>query len=487
MGYLFKHLAVRLWTTLAIGSLAALVVLPTFAGAVGPGWMILPGIGLLFAAYWLTGAVFSAMGRRRLERLLGEATVWERAGMPREVRQTLARAAAVVDSFFFSPFSRSVPARRLLAQAARFQMAQPASESSSEAIVGAYLNTFPRDRDAAIKWLDGVLAGRTLIHQSHDIAARIGAVHPEDMAIQRMLAQFYLAERRGDFAALQTYGLLIDAGEALPDTLVGDIADLFMAEQRTDSLSLKVYLDDYKRGGRDKRLLPAIAACRRMIHPSPLNLPLLKRADDVLACIGASQRRKMAADFLPEVTDYDPKKSVRDRRTTPPTVGPKIRNTLIGLYKWGAGVVTAVFNKLRKTRGRLSSRRAKSLLKWSTTGLFMIGVGWLVINTAIHFAATFKSVETAPVPVVASVTDPFTLQVAAYLKEADARRYVQQLKDQGLDAYWTRASGSSKTWYQVRISHFKTKAEARAVGEDLKTRQLIGDYYVANYKRPDVP
>jgi len=64
---------------------------------------------------------------------------------------------------------------------------------------------------------------------------------------------------------------------------------------------------------------------------------------------------------------------------------------------------------------------------------------------------------------------------------------VQQLKDQGLDAYWTRASGSSKTWYQVRISHFKTKAEARAVGEDLKTRQLIGDYYVANYKRPDVP
>ncbi len=69
----------------------------------------------------------------------------------------------------------------------------------------------------------------------------------------------------------------------------------------------------------------------------------------------------------------------------------------------------------------------------------------------------------------------------------DARRYVDQLKGQELDAYWTRASGSNKTWYQVRISHFKTKAEARTVGEDLKTRQLIGDYYVANYKRPDVP
>jgi septal ring-binding cell division protein DamX len=89
--------------------------------------------------------------------------------------------------------------------------------------------------------------------------------------------------------------------------------------------------------------------------------------------------------------------------------------------------------------------------------------------------------------VVAPVTDPFTLQVAAYLKEDDAQRYADQLKGQGLDAYWTRASGSGKTWYQVRIAHFSTKAEARMVGEDLKTRGLIGDYYVANYKRPDVP
>jgi hypothetical protein len=487
MGYLFKHLAVRLWTALVIGGLAALVLLPPFAGAVGPGWMIVPGIGLLAAAYWSTGVAFAAMGRRRLERLLGEATVWERAGMLREVRQALARAAAMVDSFFFSPFSRRTPAVRLLAQTARFQMAQTASESSSDAIVGAYLQAFPRDRDAAIKWLDGVLAGRVVTPQSHDIAARIGAAHPKDMAIQRILAQFYLAERRGDFAALQTYGLLVDAGGPLPDTLILDIADLFLAEQRPDNLALKVYLDVYSRGGRDKRLLPGIAACCRMIHPSPLTLPLLERADEVLAGIDASQRSKMAAAFLPEMTDSGRGRSARDHRITRPDVGPMIRNTLAGLRKLASDGVAGVSSLLRKTCGGLSSRRTKSVLKWSALGLFMIGVGWLVINTAMHLADTFKTVEKTPVPVVAPVTDPFTLQVAAYLNETDARRYVDQLKSQGLDAYWTRATGSSKTWYQVRISHFKTKAEARTVGEDLKTRQLIGDYYVANYKRPDVP
>ncbi len=487
MGYLFKHLAVRLWVALVIGGIVALLVLPPFAGAVGPGWMIVPGLGLLAAAYWFTGVAFAAMGRRRLERLLGEATVWERAGMPREVRQALARAAAMVDSFFFSPLSRRTPAGQLLAQTARFQMAQAAPESSSDAIVGAYLRTFPRDRDAAIKWLDRVLAGRALTHQSHDIAARIGDTHPEDMAIQRMLAQFYLSERRGDFAALQTYGLLMDAGEPLPDTLISDMADLFLAEQRPDTLALKVYLDVYTRGGRDKRLLPGIAACCRMIHPGPLTLPLLERADEAMAGIAASQRSKMAAAFLPTTTDSGTGRSARERRIERPAFGPMIRNTLTGLRRTAFGFVAVVSDQLRKTRGGLSSRRAKLVLKWSAMGLFMIGVGWLVINTAIHFAVTFKTVEKEPVTVVAPVTDPFTLQVAAYLSETDARRYVDQLKGQELDAYWTRASGSNKTWYQVRISHFKTKAEARTVGEDLKTRQLIGDYYVANYKRPDVP
>jgi hypothetical protein len=168
-------------------------------------------------------------------------------------------------------------------------------------------------------------------------------------------------------------------------------------------------------------------------------------------------------------------------------IASTIRQTLTGLRNLAYGCAAGVSSLLRKTRGGLSSRRVKSVLKWSAMGSFMIGVGWLLINTAMHMADTLKPAEKAPVPVVAPVTDPFTLQVAAYLNETDARHYVEQLKGQTLDAYWTRATSSNKTWYQVRIAHFKTKAEARAVGEDLKRRQLIGDYYVANYKRPDVP
>jgi hypothetical protein len=480
-------MAVRLWTTLLIGSLVTLVVLPPFAGAVGPGWMIVPGLGMLAVAFWFTGMGFALMGRRRLERLLGEAGVWDRAGMAREARQALARAAATVDSFFFSPLSRKVPAGRLLDQMARFQLAQTSPESSSEAIIGAYLDRFPRDRDAAIKWLDGVLAGRTVTPKSHDIAARIGTAHPRDTAIQRLLAQFYLAERCCDFAALQTYRQLLDGGEPLTEALLGGIADLFLAQPRADNLALKVYLDLYEQGHRDPRLLPGIAACCRMIHPSPMTLPLLARADAVLEGISASRRTTLATAFLPDIADSRPDTTLGKQRLVRPVIGPAIGKMRVGSGRLAARSIAAGTLLLRKIRGGMSSRRARSALKWTAMGLFVIAVGWLVTNTALHLGANFKTVEKAPEPVVTPVTDPFTLQVAAYLKETDAQRHVDQLKGQGLDAYWTRASGSSKTWYQVRIAHYPTKAAARAVGEDLKTRQLIGDYYIANYKRPDVP
>lgn len=470
-----------------IGGLAAMVLLPPIAGMWGPAWMIVPGLGLIVIAYWLTGMVFAAIGRHRVQRLLGEATVWERADMPREVGQALARAVATVDSFFFSPFSRKIPAGRLLAQTARFQLAQAAPESSSDALVGAYLNAYPRDRDAAVQWLDGILAGRGVTQLSHDIAARIGTAHPEDPVIQRMLAKFYLGERRCDFTALQTYQQVMNTDQPLSETLMVDIANLFLSQPRTDSLALKAYLDVYEGGGRDGRLLSAIAACCRVIHPNPLTRPLLKRADSAMAGIDATRRDAMAAAFLPEETDGEPEPFHNGWRTMWTTIGPMMRHNFTDWLGWLSRGMQGTALQLQKTRVWLTSKPFKSMMKWASMAVLSIGVGWLVVNTAMHLAATSRTTENTPVPAVVPVSDPFTLQVAAYLKEGDAQRYTDQLKSQGLEAYWTRASGSGKIWYQVRISHFKTKADARAVGEDLKARQIVGDYYVANYKRPDQP
>jgi len=483
MGYLFKHLTVRLWTTLTIGSLMALVVLPPLAAAMGPSWMVLPALVLFALVFWLIGVGMAALGRRRMVRLLEEATVWDRAGMYREARQAFAHAADTVDSFLFSPLSKKIPAERLLAGMARFQLAQAAPEATSDAIVEAYLRRFPRDREAAVKWLERMLAGREPSATSHDIASRIGAAHPEDIAVQRMLAGFYLAEGRCDFAALQAYRCVMKSDKPPEDDLLGPMAELFLAQSRADFLALTVYLARVEDGDRDPRLLSAIAACRQTIPPSPENRPTLEKAEAVLADLDASRRQRMAAAFMPRISKTGRKPPAKRSPQRWKAMGVGLRNILRASLQ----LMSLAGHGLLRLKTMLSTGPAKSVLKWSAMGLLAVGVGWLVVNTVVHLAGDEPIAEKVPQPVAAPVTDPFTLQVAAYLKETDARRYVDQLKEKGLDAYWNRASSGSKTWYQVRVSHYRTKAEARSVGEDLKKRSLIGDYYVANYKRPDVP
>jgi cell division septation protein DedD len=122
------------------------------------------------------------------------------------------------------------------------------------------------------------------------------------------------------------------------------------------------------------------------------------------------------------------------------------------------------------------------------TGILLVGlsaaVGVLVINTVRHLVKTetpvTQKIEKAP----ETITDPFTLQVAAYLKPDYARTYVEKLKKQGLDAYWREAISANKKWYQVRISHFPNKKSARDFGESLKAKGIIDDYYVANFVAP---
>jgi hypothetical protein len=484
----FKHLAVRMWASLTLGGLTALVILPLLAGTFGPGLMIGPAFFFILIFYWLLGIVFATIGRRRLNRLSDEATVWARAGMAREARQALARAEAMLNSYYFSPFSRKVPATRLLAQLARFQLSQPHPEPSSEAVVGTYLRHFPRDREAAIKWLEGILKGRSTTRQSYDIAANIGASHADDLTIQRLLAQFYLAEGCCDFAALKTYRQLVDSPQPLPGELLCGIADLFLSEQRADNLALEVYERAHQQGWADSRMLEGIAACSYLVHSTPLTLPLLEKAEAILSGIHPAERQAMALRFSPDIAAGETLSSRAKKRIPVLFIGALLRKAVADTVMAIGKILSAILAAGRYAKHLLLARQVRTGIKWTAMGLFSIGVGWLVVSTGLHMADDFKPVEKkAPIPVVAPVDDPFTLQVAAYLKGDDARRYVEQLKKQGLDAYWTRDKGNDRTWYKVRVSHFKTKAEARSMGETLKSQHIIGDYYVANYKRPEGP
>ena len=485
MNHWVKHLAVRMWMVLVLGGVAALVVLPPFARAAGPNWMILPVVCFFALAYWLVGTGFTAIGHRRIFRLMEEAKVWERAGMPREVRVALAKAVSTLDSFLFSPSARKGPAKKLLAQTARFQMAQTVTDLPSDDVVEAYLLSFPHDREVAAKWLDGVLAEKTVTRQTHDIVARIKEAHAQDEAMLQSAARFFVNERCCDLTALQTYGQLIDANTSIPNELIRDMTALFLSQSRADRLALRVYLTCFERGGRSPILMQGLAACAATIRPGPLTVRLLKRADSALAKVQQTERIRMAESFFPETEELSASGSKKRLRNIQQATGLLLKDLWAAMRSLSGRLAAVCSLHWQKLSIRVRSAQGKRIAKWATLCVFAAGVTWLVINTILHLSTpSTRIVEKTPIPVVSTVTDPFTIQVAAYLKEEDARRYVKQLTENGMDAYWTRASGGGKNWYQVRISHFKTKSEAKAFGETLKARGVIDDYYVANYNRP---
>jgi hypothetical protein len=125
-------------------------------------------------------------------------------------------------------------------------------------------------------------------------------------------------------------------------------------------------------------------------------------------------------------------------------------------------------------------------------GLGVLGVAGLTaggIWMGLDVIELFDTMSSAPVgvespaPAPAAVADPFTLQVAAYLKQEYALKLVEELKRKGLDAYWTETSSGGKLWYQVRLSHFPDQPSAREYGRNLKGKGVIDDFYVTHYVR----
>jgi septal ring-binding cell division protein DamX len=78
------------------------------------------------------------------------------------------------------------------------------------------------------------------------------------------------------------------------------------------------------------------------------------------------------------------------------------------------------------------------------------------------------------------VPKPFTIQVAAYLKQIHADRYAAVLKKKGIVSIVKKVEGGGKIWFVVRISEFTDKSTAAAFGKKLKAEKIIDDFFVSN-------
>lgn len=479
----FKHFALRIWVTVILGGLASLWALSIFQSRIGLQWTLFPVALIILGAFVATGWVTNRWGLNTVEHLIREASIFERDGMVSEAENAFQRAVAVFDSFLISPFVKKKTAGALAARVARFYLARARKSFDSEAFLVSYLKAHPEDEEVAENWLQQIESRGGLKEEHQELAYLIGGAQPTNRNIQSALARYYLVLERTDFPALQTYRRVLKADEHVPIEFVDSLAQIFLRERRADEWALEIYLKAIEGEGDRSELLKGIAACARWISATQRNKPLLQNAYNLLEGIDPADIRRMSAGFKPPVPPSRRpvvRREVPRRSSVLQTAGEVLRTFYEDITAVPLWIIRQI---LSLSQLIMHSKKARRVFSGMLLAGLSAGVIVLVINTVGHLTKTEKLVGETTKPVPTVIMDPFTLQVAAYLKPEYAKKYVAQLKKKGLNAYWTEKISGNKKWYQVRVSHFADKKSARTYGESLKTRGLIEDYYIANTKR----
>lgn len=454
-----------------------MMVLPWWQRVFNLEGILIPVALLLIAAFMGTGWVLDKVGLAFLQRSVNEAAVWEQAGMTAEAEAAYQRAVGLFDSFWFSPLQRRRRTPWFTARLARFYIGQSQRNSYADALVRSYLLRHPDDADVASAWLEQLLNRKHHTQIDHEAAARIGEALVDDLRIQQLLMEFYLSIGRVDFHAVRTYQRVWQLGHPLPEGLLKPLLGLLLQEGWLAHWTLQIYLEALKQGYQEA--LEGLAGCVCWMHPTTENRPNLQAAKIALEKYDAGEVASLARRFKP----VQPVKAVaRPRPSEKREAGRQIDEK-------GSPIAEHVSRTI-KAWGVLAVKYGQAMWAVVFTRRAAIGLALgaavmvtVVVGRQIAKAPVETSDPVVPVEVPLPVKDPFTIQVAAYLKNEDAQRFVEQLKQQGLDAFWTEATSVDRKWYQVKVSHFATKDQAMAFGRELKSKGLIDDYYVANYNQ----
>ncbi len=477
MLHFLRHTALRLWVSLPIAGGASLWGMSRFPALPGPQAAALFTAAVLAVVFLAVGWAGERLAMRRVRRLVRHASIAERQGLYLEAEEGLHGALAVLDTFLVSPAARRKSQPALAARLARFYLARTGLSAEAENFIAGYIDRHPRDEEVVEQWVQHIESRGGLSEEHQDLAARLGAAHPRHAAIHYSLARLYLMLERSDYLALRSYRCVCESGRSLPPEFVADLARLLRAGGRADPWAREFIqragLPSPAPDGPDAGRMPGEKADHEKPRPLPPPDPL---EDEEGFRIG------FGPDEL-EAAEEEGRPSLLARRRPAPSA--------IAAMAWCAGFAATA---ARCASGVLAAASAVGRRWWGSPlarrtfagallAVFAVGTLWVAATTLGRWlkAPAPPPVAQAPASPAAVVADPFTLQVAAYLKEEYALKLVEDLKVKGLDAYWTETASGGKRWYQVRISRFPDQQSARDVGRELKTKGVIDDFYVTNY------
>jgi cell division septation protein DedD len=452
--------------------MVSIFMLPWWQQALGVGGLVFPAVVIIGGCFAGVGWGMNRIGLAFLNRHVNEASSWQRAGMTTEAQAAFRKAMATFDSFWLSPLLRRGKLHWFSGKMARFYLGQHSSHPFIRSLVSTHLKHFPQDKAVAEPWLEQLLAYERHLPLEHEAVARVSAFLVKHQRMQRLLMQFYLANGRIDFDALQTYRRVWCEQQPLPTSTLTDLSHLLRNEYYLNAWALQVYLKAYAIG--DQGAIEGIAAAVRWLPANEESLSHLRAAEKILGELDQQTLEQLDLKFKPVSVPPPVEDNVQARKFTQSATHQPPMRRIPGFLK----KVNRVVDGFRRLFTDRRSQRTAAGFGLGAVLIITVVAGWKQIQ---HRPVEPVTQEAVKVPI--EITDPFTIQVAAYLKAEDAQRFVDQLRQNEQDAFWTRAANAAgRTWYQVKVSHFADRQGAQQYGQKLKARGVIDDFYVANYE-----
>ena len=414
-----RNIGFHLWFATLITIPLSFYILP---------WLIrlFPGINPIatgfFILIWVvsgTGFFMDYAARRKISAYIKEGQIWERSGISNKAEKNYTNAVRLYDSFLLWPFSTKKIAQKISRAIAKFKLNTAIENQSFKLITAVYLKRNPTDEDIAQLWLSQL---RNSIH-----------VTSLEQDVLSVLFDTHYASKR----------------------LSGLMADIFRELEQKDFIA--------------KNLYPPV------LTPPLLEDRHLERIGEVIGRPGET--------FQKQIFFHQEERIFQDNRGIKTTFKSLAETTIDRLKSFraimGSGARFCIVSLIKGVSVIKEHEKLQFYLKAGTLLIVLAGLGFFMINTLSHM---FKpgTTEAEKISIQMKVPLPFTIQVAAYLDQEYAHKYIEGLRKKGINAMVKSVDGGGKTWYVIRVSEFPDKKSAAVYGQTLKQQKIIDDFFVSN-------
>jgi len=437
------NFSIRLWIITLVASPVCFYVMPmVFTLFPGVHPMVFGGI-LLVSLGTVIGTSLDFIGRKQIEGRIKEGEIWERAGILSRAEKTYVKAIRTYDSFLLSPFFSKKIGTSLTGTLARFSLTAGIEIPHLKLASAVYLKSSPGDETLAILWLDQLKKYGLAGAMEQEVLTSLANIHYTHKKLVLILADVLLDLGRMDYSAKRVYKTLLDDSE--------------LALEIKTAFQEKIYGLTGEPGGSPEsgeilgnngnaRVVSTVNSMG--LKNRFLNLPLSSFLSSFLSLISVFFN----------------------------TVAKGMKTVVKGVASALSFCILFLGQIISYVRER---ERVIFYLRAGAMGLLSVWLLFFMGNTISHILKS-RDLKKEPLMIEIQVPKPFTIQVAAYLKQVHADRYVAILNKKGIAAATTKVQGGGKSWYVVRISEFPDKASAAAFGIKLKDEKIIDDFFVSN-------